>query len=131
MEWVIYDVGGSRGQRGEVLVYLGLISLDVDSLTAVWAPFLDDVDVLIFLAPISVFDQSLAEDKRVNRLVSQGALYIASSTIYVFLYSSILSSYGARSAQTSCFARPTSSSCLINVISSIPNSKQGCSSLNL
>lgn len=52
------------------MVNPGLISLNIDALTAVWAPFLDDVDVLIFLAPISVFDQSLAEDKRINRLVS-------------------------------------------------------------
>jgi len=38
--------------------------------TATWAPFLDDVNVIIFLAPISVFDENLAEDKKVNRLVS-------------------------------------------------------------
>ncbi|KAG8905207.1 hypothetical protein FRB99_000476 [Tulasnella sp. 403] len=49
-EWKIYDVGGSRTQR------------------QTWAPFFDDVDVILFLAPISAFDQVLAEDRQVNRL---------------------------------------------------------------
>ncbi|EPQ53559.1 G-alpha-domain-containing protein [Gloeophyllum trabeum ATCC 11539] len=49
-EWVIYDVGGSRGQR------------------PAWAPFFDDVNAIIFLAPISAFNQTLSEDKSVNRL---------------------------------------------------------------
>lgn len=31
-------------------------------------PFFDDVDAIIFLAPISGFDQVLAEDRSVNRL---------------------------------------------------------------
>ncbi|KAF8913167.1 guanine nucleotide binding protein, alpha subunit [Gymnopilus junonius] len=46
VEWRIYDVGGSRNQR------------------QAWAPYFDDVNAIIFLAPISVFDQ----DPRVNRL---------------------------------------------------------------
>ncbi|KAH9923126.1 G-alpha-domain-containing protein [Epithele typhae] len=50
VEWVIYDVGGSRNQR------------------QAWAPYFDDVNAIIFLAPISVFDQTLAEDPSVNRL---------------------------------------------------------------
>ncbi|KAF8520924.1 G-alpha-domain-containing protein [Hysterangium stoloniferum] len=49
-EWRIYDVGGSRSQR------------------PTWVPFFDDVDAIIFLAPISAFDQALAEDHSVNRL---------------------------------------------------------------
>ncbi|KAH9477521.1 Guanine nucleotide-binding protein alpha-4 subunit [Psilocybe cubensis] len=49
-EWRIVDVGGSRSQR------------------PTWAPFFDDVDAIIFLAPISGFDQVLAEDRTVNRL---------------------------------------------------------------
>ena len=59
------------------------------SLTAAWAPYFDDMDAIIFLAPIrwvfqvanskdspplssylSCFDQVLEEDHRVNRLVS-------------------------------------------------------------
>ena len=60
------------------------------SLTAAWAPYFDDMDAIIFLAPIrwvfqvahskdspplspylfSCFDQVLEEDNRVNRLVS-------------------------------------------------------------
>ncbi|KAG9046092.1 hypothetical protein FS842_000996 [Serendipita sp. 407] len=50
VDWVIYDVGGARNQRH------------------VWAPFFDDVQALIFLAPISAFDQVLTEDARVNRM---------------------------------------------------------------
>ncbi|KAJ7188558.1 guanine nucleotide-binding protein alpha-4 subunit [Mycena filopes] len=42
--WVVYDVGGAR------------------------VPFFDSVDALIFLAPLSCFDQVLAEDETVNRL---------------------------------------------------------------
>ncbi|KAG8932487.1 hypothetical protein FRC02_001010 [Tulasnella sp. 418] len=49
-DWRIYDVGGSRSQR------------------ATWAPFFDNVQAIIFLAPVSAFDQVLAEDPSVNRL---------------------------------------------------------------
>ncbi|KAF9644851.1 G-alpha-domain-containing protein [Thelephora ganbajun] len=49
-EWHIYDVGGSRSSR------------------ASWASFFDDMDAIIFLAPLSVFDEKLLEDNRVNRL---------------------------------------------------------------
>ncbi|KAG1813969.1 guanine nucleotide binding protein, alpha subunit [Suillus subaureus] len=48
--WKIYDVGGSRNQRHA------------------WAPYFEDVNAIIFLAPISAFDQLLAEDPEVNRL---------------------------------------------------------------
>ncbi|KAJ7015783.1 guanine nucleotide-binding protein alpha-4 subunit, partial [Mycena alexandri] len=44
-EWRIVDVGGSRSQ------------------VPTWVPFFDDVDAIIFLAPIAGFDQVLAEDK--------------------------------------------------------------------
>ncbi|KNZ76308.1 Guanine nucleotide-binding protein alpha-4 subunit [Termitomyces sp. J132] len=57
VQWRIYDVGGSRNQR------------------QAWAPYFDDVNAIIFLAPISAFDQEhnmshqvLAEDPHVNRL---------------------------------------------------------------
>ncbi|KAK2465576.1 hypothetical protein APHAL10511_002468 [Amanita phalloides] len=49
-EWRIIDVGGSRSQR------------------PTWVPFFDDVDAIIFLAPLSGFDQVLVEDRSVNRL---------------------------------------------------------------
>ncbi|KZP15914.1 G-alpha-domain-containing protein [Athelia psychrophila] len=49
-EWCIYDVGGQR------------------SLVTAWAPFFDDINAVIFLAAISCFDQSLAEDESINRL---------------------------------------------------------------
>ncbi|KAI0264720.1 guanine nucleotide binding protein, alpha subunit [Gloeopeniophorella convolvens] len=48
--WSIIDVGGSRGMR------------------AAWVPYFDDVNVLLFLAPVSAFNQTLTEDRSVNRL---------------------------------------------------------------
>ncbi|KAH6909516.1 guanine nucleotide binding protein, alpha subunit [Coprinopsis sp. MPI-PUGE-AT-0042] len=56
-EWVIYDVGGSRSQR------------------AAWAQFFDDMNIIIFLAPMSGFNQVLAEDERVNRLTDSLRLW--------------------------------------------------------
>ncbi|KAG9311845.1 G-alpha-domain-containing protein [Chiua virens] len=58
-EWRIVDVGGSRSQR------------------ATWVPFFDDVDAIIFLTPISGFDQVLAEDRSVNRLEDSVLLWKA------------------------------------------------------
>ncbi|KIK66216.1 hypothetical protein GYMLUDRAFT_928059 [Collybiopsis luxurians FD-317 M1] len=49
-EWRLYDVGGTRSSR------------------AAWWPYFDDVNAIIFLAPISCFDEKLVEDRRVNRL---------------------------------------------------------------
>lgn len=39
-------------------------------LPAAWAPYFDNMDAIIFLAPLSAFDEVLAEDPNVNRLVS-------------------------------------------------------------
>lgn len=50
VHWKIYDVGGARHQR------------------QAWVPYFDDVDAIIFLAPISAFDQVLTEDPKCNRL---------------------------------------------------------------
>ncbi|EPQ55869.1 G-alpha-domain-containing protein [Gloeophyllum trabeum ATCC 11539] len=58
-EWLMYDVGGARTSR------------------AAWVPYFDDVDAVIFLAPISAFDEKLAEDKRVNRLEDSYLLWKA------------------------------------------------------
>ncbi|KAF4563694.1 hypothetical protein EYR36_002932 [Pleurotus pulmonarius] len=58
-EWRIVDVGGSRSQ------------------VSTWVPFFDDVDAIIFLAPISGFDQVLAEDRTVNRLEDSVLLWKA------------------------------------------------------
>ncbi|TFK20389.1 G-alpha-domain-containing protein [Coprinopsis marcescibilis] len=49
-DWRVFDVGGHRSQ------------------TAAWVPYFDDMDAIIFLAPISCFDQTLAEDLKTNRL---------------------------------------------------------------
>ncbi|KAI0784647.1 G-protein alpha subunit [Abortiporus biennis] len=45
--WIMYDVGGAR---------------------PAWAQFFDDARAIIFLAPISAFDQYLEEDPRTNRI---------------------------------------------------------------
>ncbi|EPQ53703.1 guanine nucleotide binding protein alpha subunit [Gloeophyllum trabeum ATCC 11539] len=58
-EWRIVDVGGSRSQ------------------VTTWMPFFDDVDAIIFLAPISGFDQVLTEDRSVNRLEDSVLLWKA------------------------------------------------------
>ncbi|KAF7347557.1 hypothetical protein MVEN_01512100 [Mycena venus] len=50
VQWKIYDVGGARNQR------------------QAWAPYFEDINAIIFLAPISAFDQVLAEDTSVNRV---------------------------------------------------------------
>ncbi|KAJ6575452.1 guanine nucleotide binding protein, alpha subunit [Mycena capillaripes] len=50
VQWKIYDVGGARNQR------------------QAWAPYFEDINAIIFLAPISAFDQVLAEDPHVNRV---------------------------------------------------------------
>ncbi|KAK0205657.1 G-alpha-domain-containing protein, partial [Armillaria fumosa] len=42
-----------------------------------WVPFFDDVDAIIFLAPISGFDQVLSEDRTVNRLEDSVLLWKA------------------------------------------------------
>ncbi|KAF9526869.1 G-protein alpha subunit [Crepidotus variabilis] len=49
-QWKMYDVGGARGQR------------------QTWVPFFDDATAIIFLAPVSAFDQYLEEDPKVNRV---------------------------------------------------------------
>ncbi|KAG9003485.1 hypothetical protein FRB93_011111 [Tulasnella sp. JGI-2019a] len=50
VEWRIYDVGGARSQRHA------------------WVPYFDNVDAIIFLAPLSPFDTALAEDRKLNCL---------------------------------------------------------------
>lgn len=55
--YTVYDVGGSRSQRHA------------------WASFLDDVGSIVFLAPLSAFDQPLVEDPSVNRLEDSFALF--------------------------------------------------------
>ncbi|KAG9312419.1 G-protein alpha subunit [Chiua virens] len=55
-EWYIYDVGGSRGSRHQ------------------WVPYFDDVQAIIFLAPL-VFNQVLDEDRLINRLEDSISLW--------------------------------------------------------
>ncbi|KAG8807294.1 hypothetical protein FRC17_004531 [Serendipita sp. 399] len=47
LDWVVYDVGGARTQR------------------ATWKPYFDDVNAIVFLAPLSAFNQKLEEETRI------------------------------------------------------------------
>ncbi|KAJ6610472.1 heterotrimeric G protein alpha subunit [Mycena sp. CBHHK59/15] len=55
--WRLYDVGGCRTAR------------------AAWLPFFENTDVIIFLCPVSCFDERLDEDVRVNRLEDSTLLW--------------------------------------------------------
>ncbi|KAH0585358.1 hypothetical protein H2248_008597 [Termitomyces sp. 'cryptogamus'] len=50
VSWHLFDVGGARGQRHS------------------WVPYFDDANAIIFVAPVSAFDQYLEEDPRTNRI---------------------------------------------------------------
>ncbi|KAK0499179.1 heterotrimeric GTP-binding alpha subunit [Armillaria luteobubalina] len=73
-EFFIADVGGSRSSR------------------ASWIPYFDDVDAILFLAPLA-FNLSLEEDPRVNRLEDSLQLWraicenklLANCTLILFL----------------------------------------------
>ncbi|KZP12232.1 G-alpha-domain-containing protein [Athelia psychrophila] len=58
-EWAIYDIGGSRTMRHA------------------WLPFFAEVNALIFLAPISCFDERLTESPSTNRLEDSFLLWAA------------------------------------------------------
>ncbi|KAK7042366.1 G-protein alpha subunit [Favolaschia claudopus] len=55
--WKLYDVGGCRTMR------------------SAWLPFFENTDVIIFLCPVSCFDERLDEDARVNRLEDSTLLW--------------------------------------------------------
>ncbi|KAF8224509.1 G-alpha-domain-containing protein [Tricholoma matsutake] len=61
-QWVIYDVGGSRTMRHA------------------WLPYFENVNAIIFLAPVSCFDERLLEDASVNRLEDSFLLWRAVCT---------------------------------------------------
>lgn len=58
-EWRMYDVGGCR------------------TLRSAWLPYFENVDAIIFLTPVSVFDENLWEDPNVNRLQDSTELWTA------------------------------------------------------
>ncbi|KAF9027634.1 P-loop containing nucleoside triphosphate hydrolase protein [Hymenopellis radicata] len=55
-DWKLYDVGGARHA---------------------WMPYFEDATAIIFLAPISAFDQYLEEDGRTNRIDDSLKLFTA------------------------------------------------------
>ncbi|KAG5725578.1 Guanine nucleotide-binding protein G(t) subunit alpha-3 [Termitomyces sp. T112] len=74
-EWKLYDVGGARTVRNA------------------WLPYFEGVNAIIFLAPISCFDERLLEDPDVNRLEDSFLLWravcsskiLAKTTMILFL----------------------------------------------
>ncbi|KAI0369618.1 G-protein alpha subunit [Pilatotrama ljubarskyi] len=58
--WLLYDVGGA-----------------VRLPRHAWVPYFDDATAIIFLAPISAFDQYLEEDPRTNRIDDSLQLFTA------------------------------------------------------
>jgi len=74
-EWRIYDVGGSR------------------TLRHAWLPYFENAQAIIFLAPVSCFDQHLSEDFKVNRLEDSfilwqticGSKLLAKANMIIFL----------------------------------------------
>ncbi|KAF7292154.1 hypothetical protein MIND_01242400 [Mycena indigotica] len=78
-EFRIFDVGGQRSMVSVTsrlrlhslpfpLIFGGASCLLNFPRPPRWVPYFDDMDAIIFLAPISAFDQALVEDRRVNRL---------------------------------------------------------------
>ncbi|KAF9473675.1 G-alpha-domain-containing protein [Pholiota conissans] len=74
-DWILYDVGGSRTIRHA------------------WVPYFENIQAIIFLAPISCFDERLSEDSKVNRLEDSFLLFreicssklLAKATMVLFL----------------------------------------------
>ncbi|KAH9921380.1 G-protein alpha subunit [Amylocystis lapponica] len=56
--WAFYDVGGARGKG-----------------VASWVPYFEDVNAIIFLCPISAFNEVLLEDPDLNRLLDSFNLW--------------------------------------------------------
>ena len=59
-------------------------------MAAAWIPFFDDMDAIIFLAPLSPFDQVLEEDPSVGRLVRGSPLpfpHFLSSVTHLYVHS--------------------------------------------
>ncbi|KAF5385786.1 hypothetical protein D9615_002338 [Tricholomella constricta] len=67
-DWRVFDVGGARSFRGMTCSHLHVHQTNNNATSAAWVPYFDNMDAIIFLAPISCFDQVLAEDPNVNRL---------------------------------------------------------------
>ncbi|TFY53235.1 hypothetical protein EVG20_g10208 [Dentipellis fragilis] len=102
-DWVVFDVGGHRSlvriptgaSETAVLTDAFLHSRRTCDVIqrAAWVPYFDDMNAIIFLAPISCFDQVLEEDERVNRLEDSVLLWntivanplLARTTMVLFL----------------------------------------------
>lgn len=67
-EVLFYDVGGSRSSViGSLISSSSPLTTHTRQRPA-WSSYFDDVNAIIFLAPVNCFDEKLAEDRSVNRL---------------------------------------------------------------
>jgi len=116
-EWRIFDVGGQRSlvsppslfsspcrqltycistaRYGLNRLHLASPASALHSFLAAWVPFFDDMNAIIFLAPISCFDQTLAEDDSVNRLVRHGCFLVIISVLIDFIMNICIGGFGA------------------------------------
>jgi hypothetical protein len=70
-DWILYDVGGSRASVSHIPPLDFVLSDGSDVVLRqrnTWCSYFDNINSIIFLAPVSCFDQRLAEDASVNRL---------------------------------------------------------------
>jgi len=62
-EWLMYDVGGTRSSVSSCPATSVVCCRGPSAQRAVWYPYFDNADAVNFLAPISCFDEKLAEDR--------------------------------------------------------------------
>jgi guanine nucleotide-binding protein alpha-1 subunit len=77
-DWYMFDVGGTRTSVSPVSsISAGLFTDYSASQRAAWFPYFEDCNAIIFMAPISCFDENLNEDRRVNRVTDSLLLWKA------------------------------------------------------
>ena len=68
-DWYMFDVGGTRTSVSPLSFITARLFTDYStSQRAAWFPYFEDCNAIIFVAPISCFDENLKEDRRVNRI---------------------------------------------------------------
>lgn len=76
-EWIFYDVG-SRSLVSTVTYMYSRLLADKRRKRGVWHPYFMDAKAIIFLAPISVFDERLeGDDSGINQLEDSVNLWTA------------------------------------------------------
>ena len=77
-DWLMFDVGGIRTSVSLPCLFITRMFADLaPPQRAAWFPFFEDCNAIIFMAPISCFDENLEENHRVNRVVDSLLLWQA------------------------------------------------------